>query len=145
MAKNKTKNGSSGNNFLVIPDITKKKKNEREKYLKKRIGDLFDEMENWLEGTEYKLKRKTIKVDEINLSAAEIYSGNKLIASLKTAGLWGFGVNCQINIEAEKETNVIFDTANESSKPDWELIYKSGKSPNKLSKIIFRNLLRKVK
>jgi hypothetical protein len=145
MGKSKKKINAAENNFLSMPNVTKKKKIDRGKYLKKRIEDLFTEMENWLEGTDYKLKRKTIKVDEINLPVAEIYSGNKLIASLKTTGLWGFGVNCQINVETEKETNVIFDTANESSKPEWELIYKSGKSPKKLSKIIFRNLLRKVK
>jgi hypothetical protein len=131
-------------NFLTIPDISKKKKNERGKYLRKRINDLFENLETWIEGTDFDMKREKILVDTVNLPSAEIFLGNKSIAALKPNGLWGFGVNCQIEIEAGKETNYIFDIAEESSMPDWELVYRSGKPPKKLSKIIFRNLLKRV-
>lgn len=132
-------------NLLVMPDITKKKKNERGKYLKKRLNDLFDLIETWLEGKEIKIKKISISIDDIKVPAAEIFSNNKFVASLKLAGLWGFGVNIQIDIVSGEETNFIFDSSNESSPPDWELVYSSGKEPKKLTKILFINLLKRLK
>jgi hypothetical protein len=140
----KRKEELRSDNFLVMPDITKKKKNEREKYLKKRIDDLFGNMHKWLENSEFSLEPIKIDIDSVKLPAAKIFFRNSLIASLKPTGLWGFGVNCQIKIETNEEGNFVFDIANESSNPEWELIYRNGKQ-KKLNEIIFKNFLRKIK
>jgi hypothetical protein len=139
-----SKNKTNSNDFLSVPGIGKKAKNERGRYLKKRIDDLFMTVEDWLEGTVYKMKRITIDIDDIKITAAEIFNNDKLIATLKPTGLWGFGTNCQINIESKKGTSYIFDVAKESSEPDWKLINKSGGNPKNPNKIIFRNLIRKL-
>ncbi len=144
MKKRKEKAGSQANNYLVMPDVTSKKKNERGRYLKKRIDDLFKKIDNWLEGSEFSMEPIKIDIDNVKLPAAKIFLGSNLIASLIPTGLWGFGVNCQIKIETDEEDNFVFDTADEASAPEWELIYVSGKQ-KKLNKIIFRNFLKKLK
>ncbi len=90
------------------------------------------------------MKRISINIDNSSLPAAEIYLNKKIVTSLRPIGLWGFGVNCQINIEAKNEKNYIYDLAEESSEPQWELVYKSGKNSKKLNKILFRNLLKRI-
>ncbi len=138
------KSKALNNNLLVMPDASKTKKKERERYLKKRINNLFDNLEEWIADTGYILKRISINLDNNSLPAAEIYLNKKIITSLKPIGLWGFGVNCQINIEAKNEKNYIYDLADETSEPQWELVYISGKKSKKLNKILFRNLLKRI-
>ena len=138
------KSKASNNNLLIMPDVSKTKKKERERYLRNRINNLFDDLDEWIEGTEYRLKRISINIDNNSLPAAEIYLNKKIITSLRPIGLWGFGVNCQINIEAKNEKNYIYDLADESSESQWELVYKSGKNSKKLNKILFRNLLKRI-
>lgn len=134
---------SKNNNSLLPPGITKKEKVKRAKYLTKRIVDLFQNISDW-SGDDYSLKKKLVLIDGEKLPAADIYSGKKIIISLRPVSLWAFGVNCRIDIVSGKETNIIFDIAKENSPPDWQLVSsEAGKKPKKLTKVIFRNLLKK--
>ena len=92
---------------------------------------------------EYSFKENSVTVDGEKLPAINILSGKKLMASIKPVGLYAFGFNCRVDIVANKETNSLFDVAKESAEPDWQLI-SSGKKPRKITKMVFRNLLKKL-
>lgn len=145
MSKSKKTSRSSTKSFSLTPGVTKKEKNKRAKYLSKRITNLFTDISEWIEDfNNYSFKKKSINVDSEKLPAADIFSGKKSVVSIKPVGLYAFGVNCRIEIISKKETNVLFDIAKESAEPDWQLISsEAGKKPKKLTKMIFRNLLKK--
>ena len=130
-----------------LTGVTKKEKNKRAKYLSKRISLLYDILAEWIEDSDdYSIKKTSVNVDGEKLPASDIFSGKKLVVSMKPAGLYAFGFNCRIDINAAKETNVLFDIAKESAEPDWQLISsQAGKKPKKLTKMIFRNLLKRLK
>lgn len=128
----------------LTPVINKKEKSKRAKYLTARIDELFDVISEWIEGYSYKIKKTKISIDGEKLPAMDILSGKKIVVSIKPAGLYAFGVNSQLNLTSEKETNILFDIAKASSPPDWQLISSEpGKKPKKLTKIIYRNLLKR--
>jgi len=145
MSKTKKSSSSSLGNFSS--GLTKSEKNKRAKYLTKRISELYDILVKWIEGLEdYSFKKTNVNVDGEKLPAADIFSGKKLLVSIKPAGLYAFGFNCRIDIVSGKITNVLFDVAKESATPDWQLISsEAGKKPKKLTKMIFRNLLKRLK
>ena len=141
MTKSKPKNKKASS---FSPYTSNKERTTRKKYLTERINSLYDAIAEWLNETEYDIKRNTIDVDEVKLPAAEIFSGSKFIASLKPVGLWAFGVNCRIDINSAKEHHILFDVADESAPPDWQLISTAPKNTTKkLTKMIFRNLLKR--
>lgn len=145
MGKTKKSPKSSGN-LHIQPDISKKEKAKRAKYLAKRINDLYETISEWIENLKnYSLKKSTITLEGEKIPSADIYLDKKTVASLKPAGLWAFGVNCRIDLVAGKDTNVIFDIGKETGPPDWYLISsEAGKKPKKLTKVILRNLLKKL-
>jgi hypothetical protein len=145
MSKSKKSSGQSNKSFSLTSSVTKKEKNKRAKYLTKRINGLFSEIAEWIvDLDEYSFKKTSVKVDGEKLPSADISSRKKSVVSIKPMGLYAFGVNCRIDIIAKKETNVLFDIAKESAQPDWQLISSvAGKKPKKLTKMIFRNLLKK--
>ncbi len=147
MNKNQKSSKSSGGKFSLSSGLTKNEKSKRAKYLSKRIGGLFDILSEWIEGLEdYSFKKTSVNVDGEKLPSVDIFSGKKLFVSIKPVGLYAFGFNCRIDITSGKTTNVLFDTAKESAEPDWQLISsEAGKKPKKLTKVIFRNLLKKIK
>jgi hypothetical protein len=146
MGRIKKSSKSSNNNFLINPGISKKEKNKRGKYLAKRINDLYETISEWIKDLkDYSLKKTTITMEGEKIFSADIYLRKKIIVSLKPTGLWAFGVNCRIDLVSGKETNVIFDIAKETGSPDWQLISsEAGKKPKKLTKVIFRNLLKRI-
>lgn len=126
------------------PYQTKKEKTARIKYITERINSLFDEMSGWINGTGYSLKRINTNVDDVKLPAAEIYSDKRKILSVLPAGLWAFGVNLRLDIKSNREEHILFDTAEISEPPDWELISKIPKPDSRpLTKMIFRNMLKR--
>jgi hypothetical protein len=137
MSKNKKPSAST-------PGFSKAEKSKRAKYLSKRLNDLYDELIEWINGIEnLSFKRKNISVDGERLPSVEIYSGRKLFASIKPAGLYAFGFNCRIDIKSGENKNVLVDIARESAEPDWQLIsFDAGKKPKKITKVIFRNLIK---
>jgi hypothetical protein len=145
MSKSKKPSKTSGKNLSLSAGIAKKEKSKRSKYLTKRITALYDNISEWMKGSDnFSYKKNSVNVDGEKLPALEIRSGKKNIISLKPNGLYAFGVNCRIDIISDKETNVLFDIAKETSEPDWQLISsEAGKKPKKLTKMIFRNLLKK--
>jgi len=147
MSKRKKKSGSSNKNSSLSAGVAKKEKSKRAKYLSKRITGLYDNISEWMNGLDnFTVKKKLVNVDGEKLPALEIRSGKKNIVSLNPNGLYAFGVNCRIDIVSGKETNVLFDIAKESSEPDWQLISsEAGKKPKKLTKMVFRNLIRRQK
>ena len=147
MSKSKKSSSQSNKSFSLTPGVTKKEKNKRAKYLSKRINDLFINISDWITDLdEYTLKKTSVNVDGEKLPAVDISSGKKSIVSIKPAGLYAFGVNCRLDIISKKEANVLFDIAKESAEPDWQLISSvAGKKPKKLTKMIFRNLLKRIK
>ncbi len=142
MSKTKKKN----NDFLFSTGITKQEKAKKARYLTKRINELFENISEWIKDLKnYSLKKTNISVEGEKLPSLDIYSSKKIIVSFKPTGLWAFGVNCRIDLVSGKETNVILDVAKENSEPDWQFISsEAGKKPKKLTKIIFRNLLKKI-
>jgi len=146
MNKKSKSTKASKNNFIFNPDISDKEKVKRAKYLTERINELFKNISEWIEDlNDFSLKKTTITIEGEKLTAADIYSGKKLIVSLKPTGLWAFGVNCRIDIKSEKETNIIFDIAKQTAPADWQLIpSEAGKKPKKITKVIFRNLLKRI-
>jgi hypothetical protein len=133
------------NSFSLSQGVTKKEKNKRAKYLSKRISDLYNVLLEWIKDVnDFSFKKISVIVDGEKLPAIDIFSGKKLIASVKPVGLYAFGFNCRIDIISKKETNSLFDVAKEPAEPDWQLI-SSGKKPRKITKMIFRNLLKKLK
>jgi len=143
---NKTKKSSSSSLVNFSSGLTKSEKNKRAKYLTKRISELYDILVKWIEGLEdYSFKKTNVNVDGEKLPGTDIFSGKKLLVSIKPAGLYAFGFNCRIDIVSGKITNVLFDVAKESATPDWQLISsEAGKKPKKLTKMIFRNLLKRL-
>ena len=136
----------SSNNFIFNPDISKKERVKRAEYLTERINDLYKNISEWIENMpDYSVKKNNITIEDVKFPAADIYSGKKLAVSFKPTGLWAFGVNCRIDLLSKKETNIIFDIAKETASPDWQLISsEAGKKPKKLTKVIFRNLLKRI-
>ncbi len=143
---NMSKNKKSSVSFSLT-GVTKKEKNKRAKYLSKRINELYNVLSEWIKDVDnYSFKKTSILVDGEKLPAADIFSGKKLIASIKPAGLYAFGFNCRVDIVAKKETNNLFDVAKESAELDWQLISSQpGKKPKKITKMIFKNLLKRLK
>jgi hypothetical protein len=146
MSKTKKKPSKSKSGSLT-PGIPKKEKSKRAKYLTKRINDLFSNISEWIEDLEnYTFKKSSINIDGEKLPASDILSGKKSIASIKPAGLYAFGANCRIDIISAKETNILFDIAKESAEPNWQLISsEAGKKPKKLTKMIFRNFIKRLR
>lgn len=146
MSKDKKTIKRISNKSNLNSQIPKKDREKRGKYLSKRINELHESIAAWIEDLkDYSLKKNTINIEGEKLPGTDIYSGKKLIASFKPTSLWAFGVNCRIDLISGKETNIILDIAKENSPPDWQLISSTaGKKPKKLSKIIFRNLLKKI-
>lgn len=139
-----SKSKKSPVSFSLSAGVVKKEKSKRAKYLSKRVSELYDLLIEWINDLdEYSFKEKSVTVDGANLPSIDIFSGKKLVASIKPVGLYAFGFNCRIDIVAKKETNSLFDVAKESAEPDWQLI-SSGKKPRKITKMIFRNLLKKL-
>lgn len=147
MSKSKITSNKSQKNFTHISGISKSDKSKRAKYLSKRINELLDSLSEWLTGTEnYSFKRININIDGEKLPATEIYSGKKFIVSIKPAGLYAFGFNCRIDITSDKTTNILFDASRENAESDWQLVSSDpGKKPKKLTKMVFRNLIKKLK
>ena len=143
--KNKmSKSKKSPVSFSLSSGVTKKEKNKRAKYLSKRIAELYNVLSEWIKDVdEYSFKKTSVVVDGEKLPTVDIFSGKKLVASIKPVALYAFGFNCRIDILSKKETNSLFDVAKESAEPDWQLI-SSGKKPRKITKMIFRNLLKKL-
>jgi len=138
-----SKNKKSPVSFSLMPGGTKKEKNKRAKYLSKRISELYNILIEWIKDSDnYSFKKTSVIVDGEKLPALDVISGKKLVVSIKPMGLYAFGFNCRIDIVAKKETNSLFDVAKESAEPDWQLI-SSGKKPRKITKMIFRNLLKR--
>ncbi len=146
MSKSK-KRSKSTENISLAKGITKKDKSKRAKFLSGRLKELFDNIKDWLESSEdFSIKENSVKVDGEKLPSLDIRSGKKIIVSLKPAGLYAFGVTCQVDIISDTEKNVLFDIAKESVNSDWQLISSdAGKKPKKLTKMVFRNLLKKLK
>jgi hypothetical protein len=144
MSKSKKSSKVSSKVFSFTPGVSKKEKNKRAKYLSKRINNLFSEISEWIvDIDEYTFKKTSVNVDGEKLPALDIFSGKKSVVKIRPVGLFAFGVNCRLDIVSKKETNVLFDIAKESAKPDWQLISsEAGKKPKKLTKMIFRNLLK---
>jgi hypothetical protein len=144
MRKSNKSSGSHRKNFNLAPGFTKSEKIKRAKYLSERLNNLYVNLTGWVSSFEnYSLKKININVDGEKLPAAEIYSGKKLIASIKPIGLFAFGFNCRIDITSGETTNVLFDTSKENAEPAWQLFsYDAGKKPKKLTKVIFRNLIK---
>jgi hypothetical protein len=147
MNKSKKPSKTSGKNLSLSAGVAKKEKSKRSKYLTKRITALYDNISEWMEGSDnFSYKKNSVNVDGEKLPALEIRSGKKNTISLKPNGLYAFGVNCRIDIISGKGINVLYDIAKETSEPDWQLISsEAGKKPKKLTKMIFRNLVRKHK
>ena len=130
--------------FSLTPGVTKKEKTKRAKYLSKRISELNKTLLEWIKDPDiYSFKKTSVIVDGEKLPAMDIFSGKKLVASIKPVGLYAFGFNCRIDIISKKEISSLFDVAKESATADWQLI-STGKKPRKITKMIFRNLLRKL-
>ena len=139
-----SKSKKSPVSFSLSAGVAKKEKNKRAKYLSKRISELYNLIEEWIKDLDnYSFKKDSVIVDGEKLPAIDIFSRKKLIISVKPVGLYAFGFNCRIDIVAKKETNSLFDVAKESAEPDWQII-SSGKKPRKITKMIFRNLLKKL-
>ncbi|RPI71883.1 MAG: hypothetical protein EHM47_09290 [Ignavibacteriales bacterium] len=142
MSKKKKTSDKSSN---LIPGISKTEKNKRAKYLSKRISSLYEDLSDWIyDYKDYSIKKNNVNVEGVKLPAIDIISGKKKVVTLNPAGLYSFGVNCQVDIKSEKEINILFDIAKASDPPDWQLISsEAGKKPKKLTKMVFRNLVRK--
>ncbi len=138
--------------LLFPPDINKAKVAKRAKYLSERIDKLFTSFEEWIKDLPgYKIKKYPEETEDkknkikFKLPAADILEKDKKIASVKSAGLFAFGYNCRIDIISKKGTGIIVDASKESSEPDWQIFpLQAGKDPKKLTKIIFRNLLKRL-
>jgi len=139
----KKKNSDKKN--ISLPRVSKSEKDKRAKYLTKRISSLYDDLSDWIDAyNNFTSRRKTTGVEGVKLPVMEILSGKKTILSLVPAGLYAFGFNCQINLKSEKENSLLVDIAKNSDPPDWQLVSsEAGKKPKKLTKMIFRNLLKK--
>jgi hypothetical protein len=146
MNKKKKSSKTQGKKFSLTPEIGKKEKTKRAKYLTKRINDFFENLKDWIEGVEnFSLKKSNIGIEGEKLPAADILSGNKSFLTIKPNGLYSFGVNCRLDLVSSKEINILLDIAKESDPADWQLISaEAGKKPKKLTKMIFRNLLKKL-
>ena len=138
-----SKNPKTG---ILTTKLSKKEKTNKAKYLSKRINDLYDNISDWIKDLkDYIMKRTSVTVDGEKLPVLDINAGKKSIVTLKPAGLWAFGVNCQIEFIAEKEKNILVDIAKGSKPAEWQLIsYEAGRKPKKLTKVIFRNLLKRI-
>ncbi|HSP87969.1 MAG TPA: hypothetical protein VLN45_07530 [Ignavibacteriaceae bacterium] len=146
MSKEKKSIKHTSNKSNLYSQIPKKDREKRAKYLSKRINELYENISDWIKDLkDYFIKKNTLNIEGEKLPGIDIYSGKKLIASFKPTSLWAFGVNSRIDFISGKEINIIFDIAKENSPADWQLISsEAGKKPKEFSKIIFRNLLKKI-
>ena len=138
--------------LLYPPGTSKTQITKRAKYLSDRINKLFGNLEEWIKDLpDYKIKKYTEATEDkknkikFKLPAADILEKNKKIGTVKPAGLYAFGYNCRIDIISKKGMGIIVDASKESGEPDWQVFpMQAGKDPKKLTKIIFRNLLKKL-
>jgi hypothetical protein len=138
--------------LLYPPDVNKSKVIKRAKYLSERINKLFESFGEWIKDlSNYKVKKYSEEINDrtnklkYKLPLADIFDKDKRIATVKPAGLYAFGYNCRIDIISKKGMGIIVDASKESGEPDWQIFpMQAGKDPKKLTKIIFRNLLKKL-
>ncbi|HVO73531.1 MAG TPA: hypothetical protein VMT35_05885 [Ignavibacteriaceae bacterium] len=140
------------NNSIYPPGIKKAEVIKRARYLSIRLNQLFNDFSAWIKDLpDYKVNKSFEEITDkerkfkYKIPFAEIIFKEKKIASIKPAGLFAFGYNCRIEVDSKKGTGIIIDAAKEKDEPNWQLIpMEAGKNPKKVTKIIFRNLLKKL-
>ncbi|MGE5806551.1 MAG: hypothetical protein ACM339_03705 [Ignavibacteria bacterium] len=138
--------------LLYPPGTSKTQITKRAKYLSERINKLFVNLEEWVKDLpDYKIKKYAEAAEDkknkimFKLPAADILEKEKKIGTVKPVGLYAFGYNCRIDIISKKGNGIIVDASKESGEADWQVFpLQAGRDPKKLTKIIFRNLLKKL-
>ena len=120
---------------------------------KKRVLNLYSEIDLWLKGTAYsiKLHGKTEMYEElmfefdvppIQIETAGVYKDNKLVLGLRPKGLWAISANGLLDISTKFGAYSIKDTAEQFETPHWNIYIFNSKKWVDFDKYLFFQLLK---
>lgn len=113
--------------------VTKEHVSKQVKDWKARVNKLYKEVGTWLsDKPEYRVALGgTIRMYEElmekygiapeKIQTADLYKGDKLIASFKPVGLWVIGANGRIDLLTPKGSYTILDNAEQFKAPKWHV------------------------
>jgi len=102
---------------------------------RERIGELYDEIANWLHNDpQYRFERSNpttleedmmekFGVSKIQLPTANIFRHNKLVTSLKPKGLWVIGANGRVDLISKSKPIMLLDLADHFQPAEWHIVY----------------------
>ena len=113
--------------------LSKEHVSKRVKDWKLRVSKLYKEVGSWLhDKPEYKvtLGVKVRMYEELmekygiapeEIQTADLYKGDKLIASFMPIGLWVIGANGRIDLLTSQGSYTLVDNADEFKSPEWHM------------------------
>jgi hypothetical protein len=137
----------------TMTEINKEQVENRVRDWKKRVTDLYSDINLWLKDTEYTFKKgsKITMYEELmsqfgipasEIDTADVHKGKHFILSIKPKGIWIIGANGRIDILTTKGSYMLVDTADEFSKPQWKLLNGNKKNGMEFNKQTFIQLLK---
>ena len=121
---------------------------------KKRVTELYSEINNWLKNTDYTLRlgsKLTMNeelmlqfgVPKTEVETADIYNKDKkIILTIKPKGLWIIGANGRIDILSVKGNYLLVDFAKQFEEPRWKLFKDTKKDGLEFNHQEFLTLLK---
>ena len=99
---------------------------------KKRIAELYSNINTWLSDSEYALKvgHKLTMYEELmahydvpatEIDTKDVYKGKTFILAFKPRGLWIIGANGRIDILTTNGNYILVDSAAPFETPQWKL------------------------
>ena len=121
---------------------------------KKRVTDLYDEINNWLNNSDYTLRvgsklmmneelMSKFGVPKTEIETADIYNKDKkIVLTFKPNGLWIIGANGRIDILSKKGNYLLVDFAQQFEEPLWKLFKDTKKDGLEFNQLEFLKLLK---
>jgi len=141
------------NETLNVSIIERKHIQKRVQDWKKRIEDLYTEINNWLVGqTEYSCKigrstvmfedlMRTFEISQQNLDTLDVYYKEKIIFTFKPKGLWTIAANGRIDILSGKGSFMLVDFSEHFQKPLWHIYTTDKKTKSSFDKDVFQEII----
>ena len=133
--------------------VEKQEIEERISDWKKRISELYSNINMWLSDSEYSLKdghkltmyeaaMSYCDVPATEIDTKDVYAGKTFILALKPRGLWIIGANGRIDILSTKGNYILVDSAKPFETPQWKLFNGIRENGVEFTKPILLNLLK---
>ena len=121
---------------------------------KKRITDLYSNMNVWLENSEYVIRKGSnlpmyeelmfqFNVPATEVETVDILRGRIFVMSVKPKGLWIIGANGRIDLTSITKNVILVDIANQFENPKWKLYDGNKTNGIDFNSEVFLNLLSK--